>query len=277
MAPSLASSLELLTKSVSFDARTLALGDLPLAARLEFLAHKWGCLVRLAARSPAHLRVGAADLDVVSVSDIGTLHACLVDIHDQLVDTHLVGDRPFVVDVGANIGQWTTCFKWLHPEATIVAIEPDPVTFDRLVRTIAPLPDVDARQTAVGDRCGAITLYRQLLLTMSMTCPTGEDSREAPVTVPVTTLDALLDDVPSIDVLKVDVEGGELSVIEGAERVLRRTRVLQAELSLHRGANALDVLARVSTTCPGAHIVKFGRPLGRRELPACQDVVIALS
>lgn len=46
------------------------------------------------------------------------------------------------------------------------------------------------------------------------------------ITVPCKRLDALLDDGETIDILKLDVEGGELNVLKGANSILTAKRVL---------------------------------------------------
>ncbi len=50
--------------------------------------------------------------------------------------------------------------------------------------------------------------------------------------MPATTLDRLLEHVANVDVLKLDLEGGELAALRGAEAVLARTEVVVTEVNV---------------------------------------------
>ena len=69
--------------------------------------------------------------------------------------------RPRIVDCGANIGMALLFFKAVRPEAEVIAFEPHPVTFARLVETIDSngLHDVHAENAAVGDQDGTAAFY----------------------------------------------------------------------------------------------------------------------
>jgi len=143
-----------------------------------------------------------------------------------------------IVDAGANIGYLTLQFairgraRWVH------AFEPDSETFHKLARNVAlnrPCP-VSLHRVALGSREGEAELYRlyrhnpgtNRILTRK---PESSLSSE---TVPVITLDSLDEKglfEEGIDLIKIDVEGFERFVLEGAEQVIRKYRpVLFVEL-----------------------------------------------
>lgn len=136
------------------------------------------------------------------------------------------GDR--VVDLGANVGLYTKALsECVGPAGAVIAAEPVPDTFDVLdanVRRLG-LGNVRVYNVAVSDADGwavmEVPAYRS----------GGENLYEARIVadattgvrVPTRTLDALAGDGP-VAFVKCDVEGHELSVLRGAQRVLREQK-----------------------------------------------------
>ncbi len=129
-----------------------------------------------------------------------------------------------VVDVGANIGVFASRAAMLG--ARVRAFEPNHGPYTRLLQTMrANGLQVTARPVAVGARRGWARLTGdEVSTTTGAIALTG-----AGLPVPVVTLDEELADVPHVDLLKIDTEGGEADVLRGATRVLRRTARIVAE------------------------------------------------
>jgi FkbM family methyltransferase len=144
------------------------------------------------------------------------------------------GIRPAtVIDVGAGAG--TPALYEAFPDAHHVLIEPL-VEFDAALRALAADGGGEYIPTAVGAQRGETTLNVSTnLYTTSALRPTAAGAPEStPRRVPVTTLDALLGErrwTPPY-CLKLDVEGYERAVIEGARDVLDRTELVVAEVSV---------------------------------------------
>jgi FkbM family methyltransferase len=127
------------------------------------------------------------------------------------------------VDVGANIGVFSLMAALrVGPTGRVVAFEPHPRAFQRLVRnieqnhlgeTIVPIP------AAVSDLPGVISFNPDSVTVHNSVDVAGSTK------VPAVTLDDDLhiSGVDHIDLLKIDVEGHEVSVLTGAERTLLRT------------------------------------------------------
>ena len=118
------------------------------------------------------------------------------------------------VDVGAHIGGHSTWFA-LACGLNVVALEPNPATFEQLSRTVAANPAAQIRTiaAAASDRPGWATIIPPAPGNTGTTRINPGSG-----TVPVTTLDSL--DLHDVKLLKVDVEGMAPEVLAGAQRLL---------------------------------------------------------
>lgn len=143
-----------------------------------------------------------------------------------------------VFDVGANEGQTVTRFARAFPEADIYSFEPDPNTFKRLSSAAAGIQRARLFNAAVGREPGEAQLFRFGLDETNSLLPkaAGADSfvvdasylRETgTVPVSVTTIDAVgeASGISRIDLLKIDTQGYELEVLNGARRFLNSNSV----------------------------------------------------
>jgi FkbM family methyltransferase len=131
------------------------------------------------------------------------------------------------VDVGANAGLYSyfAARRGFH----VVAFEPLPELADRLIARLAP--EVDVRSIALGAERGSATLHvpvvegRDVTTRSSLSDKANEGLLTREVQVPVYRLDEVsgLDDV---GVIKIDVEGLELDVLQGSSSLLDRDRPL---------------------------------------------------
>jgi FkbM family methyltransferase len=141
-----------------------------------------------------------------------------------------------VLDVGANVGELTILFsRFVGPRGRVYAFEPSGSTFERLRRVCeAAAPEVSLENVAVGDRDGTATLYdhgeRYSELNSLADRPLhqhGIHTEPVAESVPLLRLDTFCEarGVERVDLLKVDVEGAELQVLQGARRLLSEKRV----------------------------------------------------
>jgi FkbM family methyltransferase len=160
---------------------------------------------------------------VLEVADKNTALPIIVEVWDERV----YGELPLkkdahacVVDVGANIGSFTTLVLHSFPEAHVVSIEPEPHNAALLRRNIERnsfSKRCRVIESALGSHIGEVTLYRtgENTGTNSLYTQTKDSVR-----VPCTTLDALFESatIEHCAILKVDCEGAEYDIFESASK-----------------------------------------------------------
>jgi FkbM family methyltransferase len=149
-----------------------------------------------------------------------------------------------VLDIGANEGQYATMVRRAGFQGKIISFEPLAEAHSSLRKTAAndPLWTVAPRM-ALGDREGTLLMHvaansasssvLSMLDTHLRAAP--ESAYIGSETVPISRLDTVVEDMQVGGqnlFLKIDVQGFEPKVLEGAPRLLGRIRGVQLELSL---------------------------------------------
>ncbi|MBI2802618.1 MAG: FkbM family methyltransferase [Gammaproteobacteria bacterium] len=148
------------------------------------------------------------------------LYKRISDRHERAVIRQLIEPGAVVVDIGANIGEYTAFFsKIVGPTGRVFAFEPGPQNFARLNARVETSANVTTVQSAVGDTNGELSFYLSTDLNVDhRTYDTGDG--RAVTTVPVCRLDDYFQTQQRIDFIKIDVQGFEHNVLQGARRVL---------------------------------------------------------
>lgn len=155
------------------------------------------------------------------------------------------GVRPrTVIDVGANIGQFSAAALARWPSANLIVFEPLPEAAAKL-RALLPSDRVVVHEKAAGSTDGKVLFHRHryslsssVLKSSPEACsryPWAEEVDEAPVSL--RRLDSTVGDpsgLPRPALLKLDVQGFELEALEGAEGVLPYLDAIVVEHSFER-------------------------------------------
>jgi len=148
-----------------------------------------------------------------------------------------------ILDVGANIGDFTAAALYLYPSAHIFAFEPIPSLCQKLTDRFSGWP-VDIYRVALSERDGVTDFYVTAASTLSSLLePTDtlasilSDGRVAtavtPIQVRTARLDTLLNLAPRSrpTLLKIDVQGTELQVLLGSVEQLRHVDCIKLEVN----------------------------------------------
>lgn len=155
------------------------------------------------------------------------------NVLDQLVSTN---DSPTIFDVGANKGHYSIEALKIIPNAVIHCFEPNNNAF-KVLNQIAGLK---VNNVAVAENNENSVLYIPTSDTTSQHSTLIRSSlfRKKIIREQQTktiNLDDYCDanNIDSIDLLKIDTEGFEKEVLNGARRILNNTRLIQFEMNYH--------------------------------------------
>lgn len=147
---------------------------------------------------------------------------------------------PVILDIGANIGLTALLMDQTFQDARIFGFEPHPATFGQLSRNIKTNQTgrntIELKQLALGTAPGELQFSNLSSANQGNSQVLGgtlaAHSHKDVISVPVARLDdlALAPDA-RINLIKIDVEGFELSVLEGAAQTLGRTDVMLMEFN----------------------------------------------
>jgi FkbM family methyltransferase len=161
-----------------------------------------------------------------------------------------------LLDIGANIGQYGSAVRSSGFDGAIISCEPLPDAYAHLARRSASDPKWTALQTAVGDHAGTIEIivaansYSSSVLAMTdahLSAAPGSH-RIGVEQVAMTTVAEIVAShgvEPASTMLKIDTQGYESLVLDGAGPALNDFAAIQLEMSfvaLYDGQQLYDSL-----------------------------------
>lgn len=179
---------------------------------------------------------------VVRLKDAGNMELLTTDYIDKwlytggdfephikrIIVAHLKSGDNFL-DIGANIGYFSLiAAKKVSQNGKVFSFEPNPIIHQRLLRNINL------------NHCQNITVYKKALSNtngfIEFKTPTNElqnsgrssfrniEENFKVLEVETIQLDTILDELPSIGLVKIDIEGAEYLALEGMRKFLNRDR-----------------------------------------------------
>jgi FkbM family methyltransferase len=140
------------------------------------------------------------------------------------------------IDAGANIGYTTSILgRRVGPKGSVICFEPHPDVFNSLMENVEIWKQDPGcgsfvlHQVALGIENGRASLQTTDWFLTNRGTAKVSNNAEAPylqiIDVPMRNLDSLVSEGKTIGVLKMDVQGSELGVLQGMTRLLRSRAV----------------------------------------------------
>ncbi len=189
-----------------------------------------------------------------------------------------------VIDAGAYVGIYTLwASKLVGDGGFVMAFEPNPLAYAWLIRNIEVnnARNVRALPYALGDEITYATLHvagenieaSSLIPNHITNNPSGNYTIINTFKVPVITLNFVIDrsglfigrDIDRINLVKIDVEGYEMKVLRGSEKLLGRGLIERFVIEVHKDqVRTIDVINYLSD---------YGyRPVGVKHFDYVKDV-----
>lgn len=152
------------------------------------------------------------------------------------------------MDIGAHRGESVKFFKTIYPSSYIFSFEPDLENFAKLTEVCKQKSKAErgfalAFNLGMAEKTGHQRFYRQKLTHLGGFLPINKVSKDSlghakqamnePVSVPTTSIDmfCLKKKIKNVDFLKIDVQGCERKVLQGAKKMLFKCKICILEIS----------------------------------------------
>jgi len=129
-----------------------------------------------------------------------------------------------IFDIGAHKGQTSAHLSKSFPHSIIHAFEPSPTLFTEIEKNLSKRKNIRCHNFALGENNEKAFLTRP----DSELCGQVVKAQEKNSTsISVRRLDefCLIENISAIDLLKIDVEGNELSVLKGTSGMIKRNAI----------------------------------------------------
>ncbi|XWK85975.1 MAG: FkbM family methyltransferase [Phormidium sp.] len=201
-------------------------------------------------------RLGYIDLLTLAYKNMGILkyenslisgeHFVITNVLKKYIKT----EKPIFFDVGANIGDYAKELREEFPNATIYVFEPNANTFEKTQNNLANL-DIYCFNFGMGNQAEKKKIYsyardkssQHASIYKEVLCDLHKAQSVVEIEIEITTIDKFCGDkdIKYIDFLKIDTEGNELEVIQGATQMILENRlgIIQFEF------NEMNIISRV--------------------------------
>lgn len=188
--------------------------------------------------TPIIVKTGYGDNLVVSGRDAGLGLMLRTHGNYESILTRFLQDNihpgDIVVDVGANVGYFTKLMtKLVGKRGEVIGFEPSEINWKYLKKNVSRNPNLMIEKIALSDKEGELHFAED-------SANPGENGLRAKgkTVVPTTTLTSWVKahKMNRVNLIKIDVEGAEVMVLQGAKDFLRKQKKLIVAIECNPGA-----------------------------------------
>ena len=152
--------------------------------------------------------------------------------------------KPIILDVGGHKGESVVFFKNIFPKSIIYSFEPSIENYEKLSKICESYASSFAIPFAVSNKKGECKFYSQKYSHLGSLKKINKRSIDSidyakkaennPEKVSTIKLDDFINEkiIEKVDILKIDVQGSELQVLQGARQSLSKMKVVIAEINI---------------------------------------------
>ena len=185
-----------------------------------------------------------------------------IELQEQVLDGH------WIVDIGANVGEFSLGLIRKYPSLKVLAIEPGPKEHYALSKNLSNLPFAQTKNEnfALWKERTTLKFFHKNQTGDSSLLP-SEVTKNYSV-VQVDTLDSLTKkhDIKKILILKLEAEGAEPEILLGALETLKSVTYVTADLGPERGPSQERTYEKCRDLLTGAGFEEIGIPPESREV-----------
>jgi len=178
---------------------------------------------------------------------INNHHFRAIFVEDQYQSQRFIKNDSNVIDVGANMGIFSIRAAAIAKGGKVFAFEPSPDTFDKLRQNSRRYSNISCLDSALGNKISSAQLA------VASDCPAIDTITDSQYykdssqkydefkKIKMITLDSFvkLNNVKKVDFIKIDSEGYELKVLEGARQTIKKFSPVIA-VSAYHNKNDID-------------------------------------
>jgi FkbM family methyltransferase len=148
--------------------------------------------------------------------------------YDSIIES--ISKSKTIFDIGANIGTTSLFFASLNPKAKIYSFEPHPSSFKRAAENVSlnSFTNIELLNTGLGEKKEIVKLYEVNEHNPGMNRIIAEEKNLPFKTIEIDSLDNIckVKGITQVDLIKLDVEGFEYSVLKGAKEIILNSKPL---------------------------------------------------